>query len=123
MKKSSESITYLPVMSDGIVSKGVLDKGLRWRSFIACEVNRREFEFAEFVNHEDPIQVAIFELEGAADTKDLWVQLSDLANAAWREVLDRYPRRKLYPAPTLKDQWFEAAALLRDGWRPEGYPK
>lgn len=123
--KRLEMLSYMPSVSDGMVDDKGWSKGARMRTSMA----RVEMETDEFLDGNDPVQVAIFELEGTADLKMrglvdiLDVKMSPLAQSALDHASSEcrdwsyygFSFHAAYPFIHL-----EAAALLRDGWRPEG---
>lgn len=128
MKKSSEIRRYTPIISDGTVALHAPDHGYRIRS----EYATGEFDWwmvYYFIDEGDPVQVAIFELEGDASTfihpgpvLPTGDRYSDLALEAIREVAIRCHLTRSW-GYSLAELRLEAAAILRDGWRPEGWPQ
>lgn len=129
MKKPREIRRYTTVISDGMIALLAPDHGCRIRSEWATG-DIDWWMVDHFIDERDPVQVAIFELEGDASAfchpgpvLHQGCMHSDLALAAIREVYVRccalLPRRDY----SLSEMRLEAAAILRDGWRPEGWPQ
>ncbi len=99
----------LTLMCDGIVRP---ETGLR----SSLLVNGDTLTYDEFVDESDPVQVAIFELEARADW---WLSPDDETSTPFQPAGIGEAALKATPVgSTLADWHLEAAALLRDGWRP-----
>lgn len=117
----------LALMLDGVVGPNVRFN----QANIWCLANLRRWENSamatEVRNNEASREKAqaILELEGHADW---WLnedplapqpeQFSDLATSVLVEVTFESPAERPVPAQVMAEQHLEAAARLRDGWRP-----
>lgn len=110
-----------------LILDGVVVNDRRIRVGVSCEAD--EVEYEQFVDEEDPVQLAVFELEARADWRlghflgaGLKPWLSDLARSALLEhVKLKENEGNADPCVDVALEYFEAAALLRDGWRPDGW--
>lgn len=108
-----------------IIEDGIVDG--TYRDYINRDYFGDEVHYDRFVNERDPLELAILELEGEASTLShpgpllhQGEQHSDLALAAIREVYVRCSLARFW-GYSLTEMRLEAAAILRDGWRPEGW--